>query len=130
MQNLNFTNISNWASKNTPTIIVSISSCYFTLKISKLIYKIYIYNKSLSHIPVNPAFPVIFGGIQKFGKIDNAEKILRLGDAANAMEENKNSQVPLGLTKAYLIPFVPFLILSEHQVINKILENNVHVRYS
>ena len=119
----------NWANANRKPIVISSISCYLTFKATKFIYKIYKFNKALSHIPVNPAFPVVFGGIQKFGGVDYARKIQMLGDAASEMEQKSDLKVkvPAGVTKAYFIPFVPFLIISEQEVLNKILTSNVHI---
>ena len=40
---------------------------------------------------------------------------------------SNKSICPLGITKVYLIPFIPFLVLSEDKVLKKVFDSNIHV---
>ena len=86
---------------------------YAATSILQMVLNLVEYNRNLSQVPINPALKTTLFGYFQPALMPRVLAFTRLGEAANSMSEEERGGCPKGVTKWYMIPFYPVVILSE-----------------
>jgi len=109
-------------------IAITIITIFYTTKFLKLVHKIYQSNKLLSNISTNQAFPAkLFGFYQPHPKLERWALFRKLAEAEADVDEKGTSEGSSGLSKFYILPFTPILIVTKSDPAETILKSTIHV---
>ena len=109
-------------------IAIAIITIFYTTKFLKLVHKIYQSNKLLSNISTNQAFPAkLFGFYQPHPKLERWALFRKLAEAEADADAEGTSEGSSGLSKFYILPFTPILIVSKSDPAETILKSTIHV---
>jgi len=122
---------------NLPSIALTCAFLYISYKAANAVHFLYHYNRIVKDVPVNPCFPLILGCFQNIAAIpERSQLFAAIGKAANEMDtptsrsSHDQVQSPHGLTKIYVLPFIPILIASTKTTLAPIFQSSKAVNKS